>query len=55
VTLGYHLFALPTRKRRIRVAVDWAISGKRPDDVSLRSLPESAALIANAETDRPAV
>ena len=55
VTLGYHLFALPTGKRRIRVAVDWAIAGRQPDDVSLRSLPKAAALIAQAETDQPAV
>jgi NADH dehydrogenase len=55
VTLGYHLLALPTGKRRIRVAVDWAIAGRRPDDVSFRSPPEAAALIANAETDQPAV
>ncbi|ACV76812.1 NAD(P)/FAD-dependent oxidoreductase [Nakamurella multipartita] len=55
VTLGYHLYALPTGKRRIRVAVDWAIAGKRPDDVSLRSLPQSAALIVNAEDGGPAI
>ncbi len=53
VDLGYHLFALPTVKRRIRVATDWVIAGKPPDDVSLRLLPETAALITNAEIDRP--
>jgi NADH dehydrogenase len=52
VTLGYHLLALPTAKRRIRVAVDWAIGGKRPDDVSLRLVPGAAALITNAEIDQ---
>ena len=53
ITLGYHLFALPTVKRRIRVAIDWIIAGKHPDDVSLRLLPGTAALITNAETDQP--
>jgi NADH dehydrogenase len=51
ITLGYHLFALPTGKRRLRVAVDWAIGGKRPDDVSLRLVPGPAALITKAEMD----
>ena len=55
ITLGYHLFALPTVKRRIRVATDWVIAGKHPDDVSLRLLPGTAALITNAETGKPAV
>jgi NADH dehydrogenase len=52
ITLGYHLFALPTGKRRIRVAVDWALGGKRPDDVSVRLVPGPAALITNAEIDQ---
>lgn len=48
VTLGYHLFAMPTTNRRLRVALDWALAGRRPDDVSFGS-PISAALITHAE------
>jgi len=39
-------------RRRIRVAVDWALAGARPDDVSLGLVPGSAALIINAEDDQ---
>ena len=49
VTRGYHLYALPTVKRRIRVAVDWALAGSRPDDVSLGLPSGPAALITHAE------
>jgi len=52
LALGYHLYALPTVRRRIRVAVDWALAGARPDDVSLGLVPGSAALIINAEDDQ---
>jgi NADH dehydrogenase len=48
VTLGYHLFALPTINRRLRVALDWSLAGRRPDDVSFGS-PVSAALVTHAE------
>ncbi len=48
VTLGYHLFAIPTVNRRLRVALDWALAGRRPDDVSFGS-SVSAALITHAE------
>ena len=50
VTRGYHLYALPTAKRRLRVAFDWALAGGKPDGVSLGLVPESAALIVNAES-----
>ncbi len=48
VTLGYHLFALPTVNRRLRVGLDWASAGRQPDDVSM-GVPASAALITRAE------
>jgi NADH dehydrogenase len=48
VTLGYNLFAMPTINRRLRVALDWALAGRRPDNVSFGS-PVSAAPIINAE------
>ncbi|MGI8713159.1 MAG: NAD(P)/FAD-dependent oxidoreductase [Solirubrobacteraceae bacterium] len=48
ITLGYHLYALPTFNRRLRVGLDWALAGRRPDDVSLGT-PVSAALITRAE------
>ena len=53
VTRGYHLYALPTVKRRVRVALDWALAGRHPDDVSLGMLPEEAALITHAEKASP--
>lgn len=49
VTRGYHLYALPTVNRRTRVAIDWALGGRRPDDVSLGALPREAGLITHAE------
>jgi len=50
VTRAYHLYALPTARRRIRVAADWALAaGHAPDDVSLGMLPEQAALVTQAE------
>jgi len=49
VTRGYHLAALPTVRRRLRVGTDWALAGRRPDDVSFGLLPEAEALIPNAE------
>lgn len=48
ITLGYHLFALPTLNRRLRVGLDWASAGRRPDDVSM-GVPASAALVTRAE------
>ena len=52
ITLGYHLYALPSRKRRLRVAVDWVMAGTRPDDVALGLIARSAALITHAEDDQ---
>jgi NADH:ubiquinone reductase (H+-translocating) len=50
VTRGYHLYALPTARRRIRVGLDWALAaGHAPDDVSLGMMPERAALVTQAE------
>ena len=49
VARGYHLYALPTGRRRLRVAIDWMLAGKHPDDVSLGILPASAALVTHAE------
>jgi len=49
VTRGYHLYALPTGKRRTRVALDWALAGSHPDDVCLGLPVGSAALITHAE------
>lgn len=49
VTRGYHLYALPTAKRRTRVVVDWLLAGKRPDDVSLGLMPMQSALAVRAE------
>ncbi|MDQ2845075.1 MAG: FAD-dependent oxidoreductase [Actinomycetota bacterium] len=52
VTRGYHLYALPTGKRRVRVALDWALAGRRPDDVSLGLPAGPSALITHAEDDQ---
>jgi NADH dehydrogenase len=53
VARGYHLYALPTARRRIRVGLDWALAaGHAPDDVSLGMLPERAALVTQAEHER---
>jgi len=49
VTRGYHLYALPTASRRVRVAIDWALAGRRPDDVSLSMPAGQSALITHAE------
>ncbi len=49
VARGYHLYALPTASRRIRVAVDWTLAGRRPDDVSLGMTDRQTALVVNAE------
>jgi len=34
VTRGYHLFALPTTRRRLRAAAGWGLAGPLPDDVA---------------------
>lgn len=50
VTRGYHLAAVPTIRRRLRVGTDWALAGHRPDDVAFGLVPEAEALARNAET-----
>jgi NADH dehydrogenase len=52
VARGYHLYALPTAKRRLQVLTSWALAGKRPDDVSFGLLEHDAALAATAEHQR---
>ena len=50
VARGYHLFALPTLNRRLRVAIDWAFAAAGPaDDVALGLLSLEDALAADAE------
>ncbi len=50
VTRGYHLAAMPTIRRRLRVSADWALAGRHADDVSFGLLPEAEALANNAES-----
>ena len=49
VTRGYHLLAMPTLRRRARVAADWLLTGSRPDDVSFGVVDRDEALIRRAE------
>lgn len=49
VTAGYHWYALPTVKRRIRLLADWAFAGGKPDDVSFGMVPREAAEVEHAE------
>lgn len=51
VTLGYHVFALPTLRRRARVLIDWALAGEIGDDVSL-GMSDAGPTLASAEHDR---
>ena len=53
VTRGYHLLAMPTLRRRARVAADWLLTGTRPDDVSFGVVDRDEALIGAAEGERP--
>jgi NADH:ubiquinone reductase (H+-translocating) len=48
ITRSYHVYALPSSRRRMRVLTDWILAGRRPDDVSLGILPLTSAL-ARAE------
>ena len=43
-TRGYHLYVLPTVRRRVRVALDWMLSGKHSDDVSFGLLSREIGL-----------
>ncbi len=54
VTCGYHVFAIPTMRRRVRVLVDWALAGRTSDDVSL-GLTAAPPPLASTEHDRRAV
>lgn len=49
VTRGYHLYALPTLRRRARVAANWALTGDPPDDISLGLVSQHQALATHAE------
>ena len=49
VTRGYHLYALPTWKRRLSVLAGWALAGKRPNDVTFGLVQLDQALAANSE------
>ena len=49
VTAGYHWYALPTAKRRLRLLADWALAGRRPDDVSFGMVSRDQAQIERAE------
>ncbi len=54
VTCGYHVFALPTLRRRVRVLLDWALAGRSSDDVSL-GLADAVPALASTEHDRRAI
>ena len=49
VTRGYHLFALPTVKRRLSVLTGWALAGSRPNDVTFGLVQRNRALAAQSE------
>jgi NADH:ubiquinone reductase (H+-translocating) len=52
-TRGYHLYVLPTVRRRLRVALDWTLGGKHSDDVSFGLLSRDIGLAHSEPTDRP--
>jgi NADH dehydrogenase len=49
VARGYHLYALPSLRRRLSVLSAWAVAGKRPNDVSFGLLGLQQALAARSE------
>lgn len=50
VTRGYHLYALPTTNRRVRVALGWALSSLTPpDDTAFGLIGRRDALVSTAE------
>jgi NADH dehydrogenase len=49
VARGYHLYALPSFRRRLGVLSAWAVAGKRPNDVSFGLLDLQRALAARGE------
>ena len=53
VARGYHLYALPSGRRRARVVADWVLAvGAEPDSVAFGLVPREAALVTAAEHDR---
>ena len=49
LTRGYHLFALPSSRRRLGAMTDYALAGGRPNDVSFGLLTLSQALAGPSE------
>jgi NADH dehydrogenase len=49
VARGYHVFALPTTKRRLSVLAGWALAGSRPNDVTFGLVQRDHALAAKSE------
>lgn len=47
ITRGYHVYALPTNRRRLRTLFDWALAGRTPDDVSFGLSAGPAPLAAD--------
>lgn len=45
-TKAYHLYALPTGRRRVRAVADWILAAGRPDNVALGLVPSGDALAA---------
>ena len=52
VTRGYHLYALPSGRRRLRVLADWALATAEPDSVAFGLVPQQAALATTVERDQ---
>lgn len=55
VTRAYHLYALPSGRRRIRVLTDWALATGEPDSVAFGLVPQQDALVETVEQDQSAV
>ena len=49
LTRGYHLFALPSTRRRLSAIASWALAGRRPNDVSFGLLDLHQALAGPRE------
>ena len=49
LTRGYHVYALPTARRRLMALTGWTLAGQRPDDVSFGLLDLEQALAAKSE------
>lgn len=46
VARGYHIYALPTLRRRLRALAGWALAGRVGDDVAFGWLPSPSVLAA---------